>query len=755
MKKLLLSFVVASSLFVSNSFANINDGLVAHYEFEGNAKDSSGNGNDGTEHGGVTYVDGVIGKAAKFDGVDDYIKINYDYLFNLEQYDSFTIVLFAKADVNNGVYNVGFYDTPNGDPTLISKDCNSDPTGPYNLYMGSSDHKNSNQNVSFEIQNNNNKINESNFKWPQTSANEFHLILWRHYTNVYEIWIDGKLKLKVHSELEPDSGNRCLLIGRRGWNNGYFNGLIDDLRIYNRALSEDEIKEVYKLGTTTDKSINQETVLYENKDLTGISNAKIINNKIVVGFGILGTAKSGYPTNQKWYSLYMLNGDKQITIDDSTNAANANELSIANINNNIAVVYQKPTGSSYGFDSPFKIYNNNGKLITNEKVFSNANWGCCASMDIDSKGNAHIIQFAHAGYFLNYSTNSSGNWVNNNISGYSTYYHYPKLTIDNNDIPHIITSQLNNTYGTEGKMQHWWKNTNGTWLKETIAMDSTGHGKLVFDKNNNIYGVYVDTNDNLKLITKNNSSNQWTSEVIVSNLNISGKESRIAISKTGKIYIVAKNIDGDTVFLFTKNNSTWKKITLNNNLTPTTNDNSKAPSILFDIDDNPVIIYADDTKIYKYLFKNNSKNDTCTQQITYAQNPKTKTWFSFPNPCEVPDKWKTTTTEPSNFNQTDLPVFNQQECNTTIQTDKNISIPNINTEKLKELSAGWHLLGTGVTIDNLSIFDNVNIVWKWNETKNGWEAYSSNKIMKKLINKNPNVDVLKKIEADKGFWINK
>ena len=51
----------------------LNSGLIAHYEFEGNANDSSGNGNDGTEHGGVEYVDGVIGKAAKFDGVDDYI----------------------------------------------------------------------------------------------------------------------------------------------------------------------------------------------------------------------------------------------------------------------------------------------------------------------------------------------------------------------------------------------------------------------------------------------------------------------------------------------------------------------------------------------------------------------------------------------------------------------------------------------------------------------------------------------------------
>ena len=54
---------------------DLTNGLVAHYEFEGNADDSSGNGNDGEEFGGVSYVDGVMGEAASFDGVDDYVEI--------------------------------------------------------------------------------------------------------------------------------------------------------------------------------------------------------------------------------------------------------------------------------------------------------------------------------------------------------------------------------------------------------------------------------------------------------------------------------------------------------------------------------------------------------------------------------------------------------------------------------------------------------------------------------------------------------
>ena len=55
-------------------YADLNDGLVAYFPFNGNANDESGNGNHGTEYGGVSYENGVVGKAANFDGVDNYIE---------------------------------------------------------------------------------------------------------------------------------------------------------------------------------------------------------------------------------------------------------------------------------------------------------------------------------------------------------------------------------------------------------------------------------------------------------------------------------------------------------------------------------------------------------------------------------------------------------------------------------------------------------------------------------------------------------
>jgi len=47
--------------------------LVAHYALDGNANDSSGNGYDGTEIDGVSYVAGIDGQGVQLDGLYDYI----------------------------------------------------------------------------------------------------------------------------------------------------------------------------------------------------------------------------------------------------------------------------------------------------------------------------------------------------------------------------------------------------------------------------------------------------------------------------------------------------------------------------------------------------------------------------------------------------------------------------------------------------------------------------------------------------------
>src|SRR6266853_5832467 len=69
MKGFIISIAVIVLAFNTATFATLTDGLVAYWSFNAtNAVDNSGNGHDGTIHGGVTPIAGMFGNAYKFDG---------------------------------------------------------------------------------------------------------------------------------------------------------------------------------------------------------------------------------------------------------------------------------------------------------------------------------------------------------------------------------------------------------------------------------------------------------------------------------------------------------------------------------------------------------------------------------------------------------------------------------------------------------------------------------------------------------------
>lgn len=125
----------SSSVSVSNSRDVLTNGLVAHYTLDGNATDYSNCSNDGTVVG-TTVDNGVINQAYSFDGVDDYIiassslaqfsTLNQTYSFsfwiNSDDYSARQSVLSKREGCNNdGMFNMyiqsnrpwfGFYTSP-------------------------------------------------------------------------------------------------------------------------------------------------------------------------------------------------------------------------------------------------------------------------------------------------------------------------------------------------------------------------------------------------------------------------------------------------------------------------------------------------------------------------------------------------------------------------------------------------------------------------------------------------------------------
>ena len=212
------------------------NGLVAYYPFNGNANDESGNGNHGTVNGASLTSDrnDVQNSSYSFDGLDDYISINS----NNNQLDFFgncciTISAWIKLDNANKQYSI----------------------------LTNSDYNNIHQQYALKVESNSklyflagDKLFESNgINYSSSSINNGQ---WTHTLVSYD---GNKLKLYLNGNLDyenqiidnfPESPSSVAFIGNSwGANNDFFPGQIDDVGIWNRALTEKEIQNLYTSST--------------------------------------------------------------------------------------------------------------------------------------------------------------------------------------------------------------------------------------------------------------------------------------------------------------------------------------------------------------------------------------------------------------------------------------------------------------------------------------------------------------------------
>ena len=229
---ILLTFIL--SINPTFALAEINDGLVAYYPFNGNANDESGNGNDGTVNGATLTADMFSNdnSAYSFDGVDDYIEIPDN---SSQQISTNQITLSAWINLNG---NVGVTQWR----VVNKQQTNGIAWGMEifgNGYVGATGN-----NVEFHDSNGSTWVNcivQEISLFPQT---------WYHITatdsgGTIKIYINGSL---VHTCLNglgiPSNINSPIVIGVSS-NNFFYNGVIDNVRIYSRALSEEEVQQLY------------------------------------------------------------------------------------------------------------------------------------------------------------------------------------------------------------------------------------------------------------------------------------------------------------------------------------------------------------------------------------------------------------------------------------------------------------------------------------------------------------------------------
>lgn len=217
---------------------DLTNGLVAHYEFEDNANDSSGNEINGNAYGTISYVDGKIGRSVYFDGNGSSYISGDASEFPSGNSDR-TVCLWAKSEDKLETT------TPNFAFIWAME------AGVPNSYG----------------------IQEDNAPWI-TSNGEWYTFLqggtteipedintnvvvsgeWQHICSVYDAgtvksYVDNNLTNSVNVELNTGTGT--FNIGGIGGSYS-FKGYIDDIRVYNRVLNEAEI-ETLKYNVPPDK----------------------------------------------------------------------------------------------------------------------------------------------------------------------------------------------------------------------------------------------------------------------------------------------------------------------------------------------------------------------------------------------------------------------------------------------------------------------------------------------------------------------
>ncbi len=237
-KSIAISAMILVWLSTGTALADLSDGLIAYYPFSGNANDGSGYDNNGMIYGATLTTDrfGNPNSAYSFDGVDDYIAIPN----NLSQQittNQITVSTWIKLNADVG----------NTQARTICKQAlvpHNDLAWGLEIFGAGYGGSTGNQ-INFHDSNGSTWYNCLSL----THLNSFQLyhVAVTDNSGLITIYIDGQEDYSSGSGFGiPSSIDAPIHIGVTNPPNRYFfNATIDDVRIYNRALSAPEIHELY------------------------------------------------------------------------------------------------------------------------------------------------------------------------------------------------------------------------------------------------------------------------------------------------------------------------------------------------------------------------------------------------------------------------------------------------------------------------------------------------------------------------------
>ncbi len=219
-------------------------GLVGWWAGEGNANDQLGISN-GQEVNGTGYSSGLVGQSFLFDGIDDNINIpNKDAL---NPVSAITIAVWTKLNSTGGhqVLVSKFYGNYSNGANDDSYAINITPS----------------KNIGFQVETVANGGLQDNILVTapvDIYDGNYHFIVGKYDGQTMKLYYDGKEVTNiirspgaVSGDIQSSAGTPLLIGG--GSNGGvdawFVNGILDEVNIYDIALSDSQILELYNAGS--------------------------------------------------------------------------------------------------------------------------------------------------------------------------------------------------------------------------------------------------------------------------------------------------------------------------------------------------------------------------------------------------------------------------------------------------------------------------------------------------------------------------
>jgi len=195
--------------------ADVTDGLVAHYAFDegtGNAVTDSGpNASNGLLNGGTSWVAGYVGShALSFDGSSGYVSVP-----SISKPADFTFSAWINAASVGGGLEHHIVEMPG-----------------MQFYIGSND-----------------KIGGGSFGRTSIAVGQWYFVAYTADSSGQKVYVNGVLDASVTTTVNLSAS--VAFIGRKHSGGGFFNGTVDDVRVYGRALTPAEISTLYAAGGGT------------------------------------------------------------------------------------------------------------------------------------------------------------------------------------------------------------------------------------------------------------------------------------------------------------------------------------------------------------------------------------------------------------------------------------------------------------------------------------------------------------------------